>query len=174
MGTGNWKLETGERGFTLFELIVAIIIISLLAGAALERLFFYQELAEKAAMESTLRVVKTGLQVRLAELILARREAEAPQLETENPTRWLAEKPVNYAGEYREPPEQGNWYFDARRRELVYAANRGNSLKTRVISGAKQLRFRVKLLTDRIDAPGGPVEAVSGITLVPVYPYLWS
>jgi hypothetical protein len=38
----------------------------------LERLRFYQEIAEKASMEATLRQIKTGLQIRLAELIIAK------------------------------------------------------------------------------------------------------
>ena len=36
-------------GFTLLELLVVILVVSLLSGVLLERLWFYQEQAEKAA-----------------------------------------------------------------------------------------------------------------------------
>ena len=76
------------RGFSLLELVVVIIVASLIGTALLNRLRLYQELAERAAMESTLRLIKTGLQLRLAELIIANRQGEAGRLETEDPTRW--------------------------------------------------------------------------------------
>jgi general secretion pathway protein G len=161
-----------RAGYTLVEFAVVVIIVGLCAGALLERLQRTQELAERAAMEATLRLIRTGLQIRLAELILANRQAEAPRLEVENPTLWLSEKPPNYAGEYREPAERGAWYYDAQRRELVYVVNLGRGLDG--VGEAKQLRFRAKLLFDPVQAPGGVVRSVTGITLEPVRAYRWS
>jgi len=66
-----------QAGFTLLELGVAITAIAVLAVLLLNRLHIYQEMAEKAAMESTLRLIKTGLQIRLAELIITNRQGEA-------------------------------------------------------------------------------------------------
>jgi hypothetical protein len=86
----------------------------------LARLAYYHEALERAAMESTPRGIKTGLQVRLAELIIANREGEARELETQDPIRWLDEgRPANYGGAYREPAEAANWYFDAASRQPV-------------------------------------------------------
>jgi prepilin-type N-terminal cleavage/methylation domain-containing protein len=56
-------------GFTLVELAVAIGVIAVAAALLLHRLAYHQEMAEKAAMESVVRAVKTGLQLRLADLI---------------------------------------------------------------------------------------------------------
>ena len=95
------------HGFTLFEFAVAVVIIAILAWVLLTRLAFYQEMAEKAAMESTVRVIKTGLQIRLAELIIGNRQGEAGKLEVEDPMQWLEPRPANYAGAYREPPTLG-------------------------------------------------------------------
>lgn len=162
-----------HRGFTLIELIVVIVIISVLAAVALHRLTVYQELAEKTAMESTLRIIKTGLQIRLAELIMANRQHESAQLEAGNPMQWLSETPANYGGVYRQPAERGNWYYDERRRELVYVVNTGEFLTTEDTDGEKQLRFRTKVLRDHIETGGVKLESVSGITLVPVRPYRW-
>lgn len=162
-----------EGGFSAFELAVSIIIISVLAAVLLNRLGYYQEMAEKAAMESTLRTIKTGLQIHLAELIVTNRQAEAARLETDDPFQWLDEKPPNYAGRYRSPPDSGTWYFDADERQVVYVVNSGNRLELDSDTGTKQVRFRARLLKDRLQVSGTVVEGVSGVSLVPVYPYQW-
>jgi len=162
-----------ESGFSAFELAVSIIIISALAAVLLNRLGYYQEMAEKAAMESTLRTIKTGLQIHLAEPIVTNRQAEAARLETEDPFQWLDDKPPNYAGRYRSPPDSGTWYFDANERQLVYVVNSGNRLELDSDTGARQLRFRARLLKDRLQLYGTEVEGVSGVSLVPVNPYQW-
>jgi len=178
---GTWNPEPGtsnperrERGFTMLELAVVIVIYSVLITLLLNRLNHYQELAERAAMESTLALIKTGLQIRLAELIATNRQAEAGELEAEDPVQWLDAKPANYGGRYREPPERGAWYFDARERQLVYVVITGNRLDLDSAHEPKEIRFRARLTRDQVRAPGGPVESVTGVVLVPVRPYRWS
>lgn len=158
----------------MLELVIVIAIYSVLIGVLLDRLNYYQELAERAAMESTLRTIKTGLQIKLAELIITNREVEAASLEAEDPIKWLDQKPANYAGDYREPPERGAWYFDASERQLVYVVNTGNRLELDTVSRVKQIRFRARLLKDKIPFSGATIESVTGVTLAPVYPYRWS
>jgi prepilin-type N-terminal cleavage/methylation domain-containing protein len=161
------------RGFTLFELVVCLLVFSVLVTVLLERLAYYQELAEKAAMESTARVVKTGLQIRLAQLIVANRQAEAAELETADPVQWLEIKPVNYGGAYHGAASPGTWYFDEQARQLVYLVLTGDRLKFDGQTGHKQVRYRVRLLKDRISVAGGPVTSVTGVTLAVVTPYYW-
>lgn len=174
----GWCLATRNSkprqcGYTLLELMVFIVIFSILAAVLLDRLSHYQELAEKAAMESMVRGMKTGLQIRLAELIIANRQSEAIVLESEDPVQWLESKPANYGGAYPESPRPGTWYFDARERQLVYVVNTGNRLEFDAGADAKQLRFRARLLRDRVNVPGGTIESVTGITLAPVWGYRW-
>ena len=177
--TENLKPETSDsrrcaqRGYTLFELVVAFVLVSTLAAVLLSRLVYYQEMAEKAAMESTVRVIKTGLQIRLAELIIGNRQAEAATLEVEDPMQWLEPRPANYGGAYSEPPTLGRWYFDATARQLVYVVNTGNRLDLATAADAKQIRFRARLLKDRLNVGGAVVESVTGITLTAVTPYRW-
>lgn len=162
-----------KAGYSLFELIVCIAVICVLAAVLLDRLGYYQEMAEKATMESTARIIKTGLQVQLAELIVTNRQAEASRLETEDPVQWLDQKPPNYGGQYRLPLETGTWYFDAGTRELVYIVNSGNRLDVDRKGGTKQIRFRSRLLKDRLELGGTEVESVTGVALIPVHPYRW-
>ena len=161
-------------GFTLFELLIAIIVMAVLTTALLARLAYYQEMAEKAAMESTLSGIKTGLQVRLAEMIISNREAEAKALEIQDPVLWLEDgKPANYGGEYGEAPVRGTWYFDARKRELVYVVNSGRRLEIDGPGAENELRVRVRLVTGPVQLPGGAVQRTSGVSLAPVRPYRW-
>ncbi|MDP1673050.1 MAG: prepilin-type N-terminal cleavage/methylation domain-containing protein [Burkholderiales bacterium] len=163
-----------QRGFSLLELAVVAVILSLLLGVLLERLNFYQEAAERARFEATLQVYKTALQIRLAELMLERREGEARLLEVENPTRWLSEKPTDYGGSYPQQPEPGIWYFDETSRELVYVANSARRLAVEPRNGLKQLRFRVKIIYQPVVVSGKTIQAIGGMSLLPSTPFQWS
>jgi len=160
-------------GVTLVELVVAIAVIAVAVALLLNRLAYHQEMAEKAAMESVLKGVKTGLQVRLAELIATQRQGQAAALETEDPMQWLEARPENYGGIYGAGTEPGKWYFDAGRRHLVYIVNSGNRLEIATQSPAKEVRFQVRLLKDRISVAARVIESVTAVTLTPVTPYNW-
>lgn len=172
-GSSAWNPEHRRTGFTLLELVTAIVIIGVLAAVLLNRLAYYQEMAERAAMESMVRMIKTGLQIRLAELIITNRQAEAEALEAEDPIRWLDARPANYGGAYGGSPERGKWYFDAPGRQLVYIVNNGDRLDLDAAGGLKQIRFRARLQKDQLQFGGATVESVAGITLTPVSPYRW-
>ena len=163
-----------SRGFTLFELVVVILVFAVLATLLLDRLAYYHEALERVAMESTLRGIKTGLQVRLAEMIIANREGEARELETLDPIQWLDEgRPANYGGVYREPTAAATWYFDAANRQLVYVVSTGNRLEIDGDPARKELRFRARVVRAPVQLPGGAVERTSGVSLAPVRPYRW-
>jgi general secretion pathway protein G len=162
-----------QRGFTLVELAVAISIIAVLATVLLDRFVFYKEMAEKAAMESMVRIIKTGLQIRLAELIIGNRQAQTAALEADDPMQWLDPKPANYGGAYGEPLQRGTWYFDTPERQLVYVVITGDRLQVDIPTDPKQIRFRARLLKDRLQLGGAVMDSVTGVTLVPVSPYHW-
>ena len=160
-------------GFTPVELAVAIAVIAVAAAVLLNRLAYHQEMAEKAAMEAVVRAVKTGLQLRLADLIATHKQGQAGTLEIEDPMRWLDRRPDNYGGMYSAGVERGNWYFDAGRRHLVYVVNAGDRLEIGTGAAAKEIRFQARLLKDRVTFAGGAVESVTTVTLSPVTPYSW-
>lgn len=159
-------------GFTLIELILVVALVSGLALVGIERLLYYQELAEKATMEANLAAFRMGLQIRSAELTIANRQTAMAALERENPVRWLDAPPPGYAGEYRAPVEAGRWYFDPATAELVYVPASTLHLTTPG-EGRPELRFRIRVRYDDIDAADGRHRVVSGISVLPVGEYRW-
>jgi general secretion pathway protein G len=159
-----------SRGFSLLELFLVIAVIGLLAAVAIERFLYYQERAEKITMESTLVMVRMGLQLRLADLIIANRQNKAEELTRENPMRWLEPRPANYAGDYVSPPKQGEWYYAADAHALVYAPSSNTNLEMEQ-GGAKELRFRVVIQYETSAVTRGPVPI--GVSLEAVSKYKW-
>ena len=115
-----------QRGASQLELAVSIVLIAIFLAVFLERTFYYQEYAEKTAMEMTVANMRTGLRYRIAGLMLDNRLSEIPALADENPVNWLAEPPENYLGEFDSPPRDGTagkWFYDRRAGELAYTVN---------------------------------------------------
>jgi len=161
-------------GLTLIELVIVIGIIGVLSAVLLERLRFYQEAAEKAAMENNVGALKSALQLRVAALLVRGEERNIESLASANPFGWLMEPPPGYRGEFRAPQPvvpRGSWYFDATRNEIVYVPDLDGHLE-RLADGSKRLRFRVRLDFEPTD-PGSEHKRISGMRIEPVSPYVW-
>ena len=170
--------RTGPQGgFTLFELIVVVCIVALMAGILLNRLRVYEEAAEKAAMQQTAAAIKSALQMRAASYMISGRDNEIENLRNENPAKWLQENPANYAGEFYADAyariRPGSWYFDLNRREFIYVINLGDNFKPGP-DGRKWVRYRVGIGYEETPLQAGATRKVlSAITFAPVQPYVW-
>lgn len=169
------------RGFTLIELAVVASIVALLAAALLSRAVFYQEQAEKAAVDQTVGIIRSALHLQIAGFLVKGKNAEIATLADQNPMDWLAEKPGNYVGEYYAPKPgmvaSGKWYFDLQSRNLVYLAHSHEHLKTAAGEGNK-LRYRAKVvgsLNSATATGSSPANgnAIEGVILEPVVSYTW-
>ena len=160
-----------QVGFTLFELAGIIFIASVVSILLYDQLLRYQALAEKTSMEMTVINMRSGLRLRVAELMMQDRMNEVGQLVHENPISWLAASPPNYSGQFQNPEQSAiptnTWYFDSRRHELVYVLGRDNIFGADA-AHARTLRFQVT----SVERP--PVNGVSsapkieGVALVRV------
>lgn len=135
-----------QRGAGYFEFAVVAIIFAILCGVLLQKMQFYQQEAERLAVEQVVTSVRAALASRVTSLYLKGKEAEMTALAQQNPMEWLERRPPNYAGEFDAPPKpgavpEGYWYFDRSTATLSYLLNKGSFFRE---SAAKRLNFKVK------------------------------
>lgn len=165
--------ERSDGGFSLFELVIGITIVSLLGTVLAERMLRYQEYAEKIAMEVTARNLQTGLRMQVADLMMSDRLHETDRLLQANPFDWLENLPPNYAGERAgsvpNDTVRGNWYFDSERREAVYVPYHRRFFEPQT-PGRDSVRYRVSAVP--VSQVNGS-RRMEGLSLVLLTPYQW-
>ncbi len=87
------------RGMSRFEVLVSAIIVAVFATLLLQRLLYYQEQMEKAAMEAMAKQLDSLLRIRAGELLLAGRTADLAALDGSNPFDLFAVAPAQYRGD---------------------------------------------------------------------------
>jgi len=161
-------------GFEKLELVVSVAVIGMLAALLLERLAYYQEAAEKAAMELEVNQLKVALQVHIGDLIARNQALDYPRIARENPIAWLDRPPLGYRGEFdadvsKDLPD-GSWYFDRSSAEVVYLVRLDRYLQP-AAGGRARLRWRIELV--RPQGPKPKDVTAMGLQLRSVQPYRW-
>lgn len=142
-----------------------------MATVLIHQLIEIEAAAEHAAVELTLRNMRTGLRWQVAERLMHGRGGDLGLLEGANPVAWLARPPHGYAGEYTEtdrfPRSGGSWYFDGARREIAYVPR--HAWRVGFLAGtARERRWHALALKSSV----GPAvsAAVAGLVLAEVAP----
>ncbi|TFW10288.1 prepilin-type N-terminal cleavage/methylation domain-containing protein [Oxalobacteraceae bacterium OM1] len=171
-----WPGRAGrQQGFTLFELVLVIVLVAVFSGVLLKRFTMYQEMAEKAGMEQTAGVLRSALHLQMAGLITRGRIGDIPKLAEVNPFSLLAERQHNYVGEYFDPKDipTGSWYYDLKNRQVVYLVHRDAHFSPN-LRGECIVRFQiVPVYNAPLPGEAATVKELGGITLREVEPYQW-
>lgn len=161
-----------RAGFTMFEFAVVASVFAVLVGVLLMRLSFYQEQAERVAVEQVASTLRTALALREIEVRQKHERGALGRLTEENPFDWLDRRPENYLGEYYGPElekmPRGNWLFDRRDKCLIYLLNSHESFYS---NASKLLKFKVEfaeLPTQAAGRTNEPAEIPRSVVLVQV------
>jgi len=168
-----------ERGFSLLEILIVIVIVSVLFVVAIDRLLRARYEAERAMVESVIGALKSALYIDFAAAAAKNQLAAMDTAAGSNPMLRLAEKPDGYAGEFYGPApgtfEPGTWYFDSRDRVLVYLVRFPERFVT-PLGGPARVRLKVEPDYDDLDRNGRfdpGRDPVRGLKLVPAEPFQW-
>jgi len=165
-----------HRGFSLLELVVVIVVISILLAMAISRLLALQVEAERVAMETVAGTLRSAIGIKVAEYLVNRDMRGLAALEGSNPMDRLSELPTNYLGELDNPDSttltDGNWYFDTRSRALVYLV-RNQGFFEGGLADPPRARFAIRLVyTDR-NINGQGIKSIDGVRLAILESYHW-
>lgn len=159
-----------QRGFTLLEMTLVIILVVVLYVVAVDRILPLRGDAEAAAAATVVGASRSALGMEVAARIIHDGPASVGELDGVNPMRLLSEVPDNYLGEVdgvdpaNLPP--GNWYFDLESRELVYLVRFGQYFRTEM-PGPPRLAFRTELVYNERDR-------LAGVRLARVNAFVWT
>lgn len=159
----------------MFEFSIVALVLSVVAVVFYYKLLLYQEQGEKAAMERTVVSIESALRMRHAQLFSMDKANDVAALTQVNPIDWLIPKPINYIGVHKGPlgadERRGVWYFDSKRRVLVYVVKHDRHLKR----PTGEIQFRV--LQHLQNPPKGstlPSDNLAyGVSFSPVEAYQW-
>lgn len=172
---GVLKRPSGQKGFTLFELVVVIAIISILASFALNRYTRLLVDVERTSMEHDLGVLRSAISMQVAAHYLAGDMQGLSLLAGSNPMKLLSEQPKNYLGALSHAEvgtvEEGHWYYDLDSKELVYLVINDRYFVTE--SHASKARFKVFPVYSEKNLEQTKNTYLSGLRLKAVEPYRW-
>lgn len=183
----NLKSRSQQSGFSLFELLVYLLIASILFAAAANRYQGYPAEAERANFLAVLSQLKAGVNLQMMRMIASADWTQARQeaIAGTNPMDLMLETPSNYLGEFATVDAaalpQRVWYFDSSAGELVYIAENSDNLyiiQDGVALASNQIRLRIENVYDRSGIVDDPDAADNrgrwqGLMLAPVIPYEW-
>ena len=172
-------INNKQRGFTLLELVVVIVVISILGLIAIDRIFALRIAAEQAAVKHVVGTIKSALGLEVARLALKGKMNAVAKLDKTNPMTLLSQAPNNYLGEKDDSHhiiEPGVWYFNNKQKALIYNVTYKENFKT-TLEGVPRIRHRIKLVyndrnnNNRFDLR---YDSIGGLDLFPVEKFSWA
>ena len=101
------KKTTSQKGFTLIELIIVMVILGIMAAIAVPRYLDSIENAEASAEDAVISAIEAGLKQYANNSLLTSGRAEWP----DNPFDALADKPAGYTTDGTKADADGEWTF---------------------------------------------------------------
>lgn len=159
-----------QRGMTLLEFALVVIIAGLLMGLAMTKILRLEADVERVNMQRTVSALNSALAMEFAERVVNGRLHTVPEMVEINPMDWLAQMPATYVGSLdptgSEAVPKGHWYYDVQQGLLVYRVAHVGRFETG-LEGVPRARFRVEVVEHPRD--GAP----QGVRMVAAEPFAW-
>ena len=171
-----------QRGFSLVELVVAVVVILVLLTGTYVRYMALVADAERAAFQGVMGWLQAGLNMEMGRALTGGGKQQLQALQDGNPmvlVSKIMEVPSNYLGELDSQQSKnakpGHWYFDLDQRLLVYRVRYDENLEGIEKSGDNKLSFVLKVVYDTADNSndGTSQRAVRYIRLQPLNRDFW-
>ena len=167
------------QGFSQFELIVVVILISILGTIALNRMWGWRSEVERILVKTVSGNIRSALGLETAQLALQNKLHQLPKLAGGNPFSLLAQKPDTYLGELSDKnpltKKLGVWYYSKEQRVLIYTIKYSDSFKTN-LKGQPRVRLKIKLIysdTNKNRRYDAGIDGIAGLNLVSLDKYQW-
>ncbi|SDE03153.1 prepilin-type N-terminal cleavage/methylation domain-containing protein [Desulfuromonas thiophila] len=167
------------KGFTLIELVVVLVVLSLLAAVAVPKFIEVTKQAEASAVKGVLGSLRSALSLRMAQGLSTGADLSlwASTGGTAGERLYpmddlLLEKPETYLGIIAGSEQRGYWYDDADNHEVVYVFKNDDVISGGSGATPKKLRFRIARVDNDgvVDGPG----PTAGLMLAAAQTYSWN
>ncbi len=164
-----------QRGLTLLELAVTILVISALGLVALHYYYKLMVDIERTTMERDLSAIRSAIGLQIAAHYAGGRMAQLEGWTGGNPMVLLVEPPENYVGVIDHVDvelKMGSWYFDKSRGVLIYLARNRLYFESELESPPRA-EFRLEAQFTERQSGETVYKQVSGLELKTTHPYRW-
>ncbi len=110
------KKTISQKGFTLIELIIVMVILGIMAAIAVPRYLDSIENAEASAEDAVISAIRAGLKQYANNSLLENGQETWP----ENPFDALADKPAGYTTDDELADTDGEWTFDSNNLQITH------------------------------------------------------
>ncbi len=180
MRTTSVKYSTKRcDGFSLLEIIVVVIIVSILFTLALSYLFKWRIAAERTSFKKLTSEMNSAIKLEVTAHYARGRLQDIVKLVGSNPLNYAIEKPNGYVGEKTTPNllelNPGDWVYDTSKKLLIYRVRYPEHFSTK-LAGIKRIELKISLIytdSNKNSKFNLGVDGIEGLRLVSTENYAW-
>lgn len=171
----TFTIPSKQHGFSLFEIVVVVLLVGVLMIVAIDRMLQLQIESERVSVQHIIGVLNSAVNLQAAELIVDRGLNSIRSLENTNPLSYLSELPHNYSGLKSDKDanqhDVASWYYDPQQNILVYKVKNRNYFETSLV-GTARIRLKIVLLYKE-EISHGRNSKIRGISVKSLDAYRW-
>lgn len=172
----SFILQNKQHGFSLFELVVVVLLVGVFMTFAIDRMLRLQIEAERVSVQRVIASLKSAVMLQAAEMVVNKGINSIKTLESTNPMNYLQEQPYNYLGAKNDSQADdhplASWYYDPALSALVYKVKNTDYFVSRRLSGTPRIRLKVEAIYQQEVSHSGD-NKVRGIRLNSMDDYFW-